>query len=88
MLESLFRGTIVWEKDKDFGYEVVCVEAPENQALLDAVPLEILRPDIAFARADKSEIYRDEVALRHEERSAYLESHQVEPNIIAAVVPK
>ena len=44
MLEALLDGTIKWTPDADFGYDVVDVNAPENKALLEKVPPEILQP--------------------------------------------
>lgn len=86
MLESLFRKEIVWKVDADFGYEVVDVDAPENALLLEKVPMEILRPDRAFAASGKWELYRQEVASRNQERQEYLEQHGVDPHIIQAVL--
>ena len=86
MLEALFRGEIVWETDPDFGYEVVAVDNPANAKLVSSVPLQVLRPDRAFAAIGKWEAYRDEVLTRHKERAEYLRSHNVAAEIIHAVV--
>jgi phosphoenolpyruvate carboxykinase (ATP) len=87
MLESLFRNEIVWEIDPDFGYEVVAVDDPANAELLSLVPQDILRPDRAYATIGQWDAYRAEVALRHEERLAYLQTHSVTEKIIASVIP-
>jgi ATP-dependent phosphoenolpyruvate carboxykinase len=87
MLESLFRNEIVWEIDPDFGYEVVAVDDPANAELLSLVPQDILRPDRAYAAIGQWDAYRAEVALRHEERLAYLQTHSVTEKIIASVIP-
>jgi len=87
MLEFLFTGRIIWETDPDFGYDVVAVDDPRNQALLELVPLAILRPDRYYASLGQWDAYRLEVALRHKQRADFLTSHEVDPSIIEDVVP-
>jgi len=85
MLEALFKGSVVWERDPDFGYEVVAVDDPRNADLLQHVPADVLRPDKMYARQGRMDVYRAEVAERHAERRAFLEKHGVDPAIVAAV---
>ena len=86
MLEALLEDTITWTKDPDFGYEVVDVDAPENAALLERVPAEILQPRLWFQKADKMDIYEAWVAQLKKERRAFLEKYAVEDEIVKAVV--
>jgi hypothetical protein len=85
MLEAMFAESIVWSRDPDFDYEVVDLDAPENAELLAAVPAHILRPDVYYAQTGRLSIYRNEVATRHQERAAFLNSFNVEQRIINAV---
>ena len=87
-LEALFRGRVRWVTDPDFGYEVVDVEHPENAGLVASVGEDILRPDRYYQRTGRLEEYRAEVAQRHHDRSTFLQSFGVTPQIIGAVVPK
>jgi len=85
MLEALFGGTVHWVRDPHFGYEVVDLDHPDNAALIEAVGADILRPDTYYARTGRTEIYDEEVAKRHADRRAFLESFAVDPAIVAAV---
>ena len=87
MLEALFAGHIAWKRDTDFGYDVVDVEHPDNAALVEAVGVDILRPDLYYKRTGRNAIYAAEVAERHQERAAFLRSYEVTAEIIAAVIP-
>jgi len=86
MLNHLFQGDIVWTRDPDFGYDVVDLDAPENAALLEAVPVAILRPDVHYKQNGRQEEYAAEVAQRHADRKAFLAHFSVDPAIITAVV--
>jgi phosphoenolpyruvate carboxykinase (ATP) len=85
MLEAMFEGRIVWERDEDFAYDVVAVDDPANAALLELVPLAILRPDRHYAATGRDDTYREEVAERHTQRREFLKSFGVDPKIIDAV---
>jgi len=85
MLEALFSGSIHWVRDPDFGYEVVDLDHPDNQALIEEVGADILRPDTYYARTDRRSVYQAEVAARHADRRAFLEHFSVAPQIVAAV---
>ncbi len=85
ILEALLDDRVAWCRDPDFGYEVVDVEAPENAALLDAVPVEILRPERLFAAQGRAGEYKEWVRRMKTERTAFLRSHDVADDIVAAV---
>lgn len=86
LLEAMLCGEIAWTVDPDFGYEVVDVDAPQNAALLELVPAEILQPRRLYERTGRMDEYRSWVARMKAERRAFLESFDVAPAIIAAVV--
>ncbi|NCG19079.1 MAG: phosphoenolpyruvate carboxykinase (ATP) [Rhodobacterales bacterium] len=86
MLEALFRGTIVWTIDEDFGYQVVDAKAPENAALIELVGLDILRPDLYYRRTSRLAVYRAEVAQRNADRVRFLRKFHVADEIVNAVV--
>ncbi len=84
MLEALLRDRVKWTIDKDFGYEVVDVDAPENKALVEAVPAEVLQPRRFFEKAGRMDEYKAWVDRMHKERREYLEKHDVDPEIVKA----
>ncbi len=86
MLEALFRNHIVWTVDPDFGYEVVDANAPENAPLIEAVGLDILRPDLYYRRTSRLAVYRAEVAQRNADRVRFLRNFHVADEIVNAVV--
>lgn len=86
MLEALLGGEIVWTIDPDFGYEIVDLDAPQNAALLDKVPAEILQPRRFFERTGRMDEYRDWVGRMKKERAEFLQKYAVSPAIVAAVV--
>ncbi len=85
MLEALLGGKVSWRRDPDFGYEVVDVDAPENAALLERVPLAILDPGRLFAEQDRTDDHAAWVQRMHTERRAFLEKYGVTDAIIEAV---
>ena len=85
MLEALLGGEIVWAIDPDFGYEIVDVAAPQNAALVELVPAEILQPRRYFERVGRMDDYNAWVGRMKQERKAFLEKFSVAPEIIAAV---
>lgn len=84
MLEAMLKEEIVWTTDPDFGYQVVDVEHPDNAALLDKVPVEILSPRTAYAASGRAEIYRDWVTRMKTDRQAFLAKYAVDEAIIQA----
>ncbi len=85
LLEALLAGGVRWKPDPDFGYEIVDVEHPDNAALLERVPAEILEPRRFFERTGRMGLYRDWVARMKRERRAFLERFGVGDDIVAAV---
>ncbi len=86
MLEALFSGSIKWRVDPDFGYQVADTDAPENAELLNRVPAEILNPRLYFEKQNRLGEYDRWVGQMKHERRAFLESFDVDPAIISAVV--
>jgi phosphoenolpyruvate carboxykinase (ATP) len=86
MLEALLADAIKWTPDPDFGYLVPDVDDPANAALLEKVPAEILQPRLYYERTGRMDEYRAWVAEMKRGRRAFLESFEVEPEIIAATV--
>jgi phosphoenolpyruvate carboxykinase (ATP) len=85
MLEALLADRIVWKTDPDFGYEIVDCEAPENQALLKAVPVEILEPRVHYERQGRLEEYCAWVAKTKSDRRAFLGRMGVEEAILREI---
>ncbi|MGH1345740.1 MAG: phosphoenolpyruvate carboxykinase (ATP) [Nannocystales bacterium] len=85
MLEALIGGKIVWTKDPDFGYEVVDVDAPENQELVSKVPVELLQPRRFFEAKGRMDEYETWVTQMKSEREAFLRKHDVEDAIVSAI---
>jgi ATP-dependent phosphoenolpyruvate carboxykinase len=86
MLEALLRGNIKWKKDPDFGYEIVDVDAPENAALLEQVPAEILEPRRFFESRGRDADYRQWVEHMKHSRREFLRKFQVSDAIIQSTV--
>lgn len=86
MLNALLRGTAKWTVDPDFGYEVIDVDAPENKALLEDVPAEILQPRRFYEKAGRQADYQAWVATMKKERREFLEKNNVSAEIIKAIV--
>jgi len=84
MLEALLSDKIKWKKDPDFGYEIVDVEAPENAALVGAVPAEILDPRRFFDGRGRHEDYKQWVSHMKEARTEFLKKFDVADAIITA----
>jgi phosphoenolpyruvate carboxykinase (ATP) len=85
MLEALLQGAVVWKRDPDFGYDVVDVDAPENAALIQAVPMAILDPRRHYAETGRADVYGDWVRRMKVERAEFLGRYAVDSSIIAAV---
>lgn len=85
MLEALLDGKVVWKKDPDFGYEIVDVDAPENAALVEKVPVGILEPMRFYAQAGRHGEYEAWVVAMKAQRRTFLEDYGVEDAIVAAV---
>lgn len=87
LLEALVEDRIAWERDPDFGYEVVAVDDARNAGLLQQVPAEVLQPRRLFAAQGRLDEYLGAVQRLHAERRAFLERYAVAPDILAAVCP-
>jgi phosphoenolpyruvate carboxykinase (ATP) len=85
MLEALLAESVTWKRDPDFGYEIVDVDAPENAALVEKVPAEILEPRRFFEKQGRMAVYNAWVDKMKTERRAFLEKYNVEKVIIDAV---
>lgn len=85
MLEAMLSDSVKWVRDPDFGYEVVDVDAPENEALLAKVPAEVLQPRRWFEANGKKAVYEQWVAEMKAGRRNFLEKFGVETAIIEAV---
>lgn len=85
MLEALVTDRIKWTIDPDFGYEIVDVDAPENAALLDVVPREILQPKRYYQATNRMDEYDSWVKRMKAERRAFLEKYGCSAEIVAAV---
>ncbi|MEO0325241.1 MAG: phosphoenolpyruvate carboxykinase (ATP) [Myxococcota bacterium] len=84
MLEALLGEEVVWKLDPDFGYEIVDVDAPENAALLEKVPAEILEPRRYYARTGREGEYEAWVAAMKTQRRTFLERFAVDAAIVDA----
>jgi phosphoenolpyruvate carboxykinase (ATP) len=78
ILQALADGTIQWEPDADFGYEVA--------ARIEGVPDEILQPKKLYAAQGRVPEYEEWVTRLRAERRAYLEGFAgIDPAIVQAV---
>ena len=84
MLQALLTDSIVWKKDPDFGYLIVDTDHPDNAALVEAVPAEILEPRKLYAAQDKLDVYEGWVASMRAGRSEFLTKWGVDRAIIDA----
>lgn len=84
LLEALFSGTVAWKRDPDFGYEIPDPDAPQNRALRELVPAEILEPRRFFEAHGRLEQYRGWVQQMNEERRAFLKKYGVPEAILRA----
>jgi phosphoenolpyruvate carboxykinase (ATP) len=77
IVKGIAEGTIEWEIDPDFGYEVAT-----NVPGIDAADHGILRPRELFEKFGRSDEYRGWVDRLNTERSEYLESFsELDPRI-------
>ncbi len=86
MLEAMLTNNIKWTADPDFGYLVADLEAPENAALFEKVPAELLRPVTYYERTGRMDEYRAWVSAMKTQRKSFLESFDVDPEIVVATV--
>lgn len=79
IVEAIVRGTIDWEPDPDFGYDVATsVPGVEDD--------ELLRPRGLYARLGRGGEYRETVARLTEERVAYLSAFPtLDPAVLAGL---
>ncbi len=85
MLEALLSGAIAWTVDPDFGYEIVDVDDPRNADLVAKVGADLLQPRRFFDAAGRTDEYRAWVERMKEGRTGFLQSYDVDADIIAAV---
>lgn len=85
MLEALLAHWIAWKEDPDFGYEIVDVNASENQALVESVGDEILDPRLFYARRQRHDEYIAWVERIKEERRAFLQRMGVDQEVLRQV---
>jgi len=85
MLEAMLADEIKWKLDPDFGYEIVDTAHPDNAALLEKVPAEILNPVLFFEKNGKMDIYRKWVETMKRDRREFLKSYEVDAKIIATI---
>ncbi len=79
IVEAIAEGTISWERDPDFGYEV----ASALPGLDDA---EILQPRLLYQRTGRAEEHAAWVARLKRERVEFLESYPgLAPEIVDAI---
>jgi phosphoenolpyruvate carboxykinase (ATP) len=85
MLEAMLKDEVVWKRDPDFGYEVVDIEHPQNLALLQRVPADILDPRRYYDRTGRSDEYMTWVQQMKTERRQFLNHYGVDGEIVDAV---
>jgi len=85
MLEAMLEGDIHWTLDPDYGYEVVDVDHPDNAALLEKVPKEILRPVLLYDAQGRMDEYKAWVETMKKERKEFLTKFAVDEEIIRAM---
>jgi phosphoenolpyruvate carboxykinase (ATP) len=79
IVEALAEGTVTWEPDPDFGYEVA-------SALPGLADVEKLQPRLRYERSGRADEYRDFAAGLKRERVEFLERYPgLDPAIVAAV---
>jgi phosphoenolpyruvate carboxykinase (ATP) len=86
MLEAMLGGAVKWKKDPDWNYEIVDVDAPENAALLETVPAEILNPVRFYESQGRQDEYRAWVESMRTQRREFLKKFDVADSIVQAVV--
>jgi phosphoenolpyruvate carboxykinase (ATP) len=81
IVKAIAEGTIEWERDPDFGYEVAR-SVPD----LEPDDLEVLQPRRLYERLGRLDEYRNTVGRLKAERAEYLAGYpQLGPAILAAV---
>jgi len=85
MLEAMLDKSIVWRRCPHMGYELVDVDAAENQALLERVPAHILDPERFCGDKCLADAHAAWVQRMKDERRAFLESYAVDADVIEAV---
>jgi phosphoenolpyruvate carboxykinase (ATP) len=79
IVEAIAEGTIRWERDADFGYEV----ATEVLGIDDP---ELLRPSLLYERTGRADEYRQWVERLKRERTGFLAGYSgLRAEILAAV---
>jgi phosphoenolpyruvate carboxykinase (ATP) len=81
IVKAIAEGTITWERDPDFGYEV----AADLPGIDD---LELLQPRRLYERTGRADEYAKWVSRLTRERIEFLERYSgLNPQILAAVQP-
>lgn len=81
IVKGIAEGTIEWETDPDFGYEVA-----RSVPGMEAEDIEILQPRKLYERQGRSEEYNQMVARLKSERREYMEKWEgLNPEILEAV---
>ena len=79
IVKAIAGGTITWERDPDFGYEVAA-------AVPGIEDIEILQPRLLYRRQGRSDEYQHWVERLRRERREYLAGWQgLNPEIVAAI---
>jgi phosphoenolpyruvate carboxykinase (ATP) len=79
IVKAIAEGTIEWERDPDFGYEVA--------SLLPGISdIELLQPRLLYERTRRADEYAEWVSRLKRERIEFLRSYSgLDPAIVAAV---
>lgn len=85
MLEAMLSGSIVWKQDPDFSYQIVDIDHPDNQELLEKVPAEILNPKSFYEQKNRLDEYQEWVETMKKERKEFLKSYDVAREIVETV---
>ena len=79
IVKAIAEGTIEWERDPDFGYQVA-------RALPGISDIELLQPRLLYERTGQAEVYAEWVSRLKRERIEFLQRYSgLNPQILAAV---
>ncbi|MFA5890098.1 MAG: phosphoenolpyruvate carboxykinase [Actinomycetota bacterium] len=79
VVKGIADGTIEWQTDPDFGYEVATTVPGIDDD-------ELLRPGLLYERQDRADEYAKHVARLKAERVAFLAQYEgLDPSIVAAI---
>jgi phosphoenolpyruvate carboxykinase (ATP) len=77
IVQGIMEGTITWETDRDFGYEVA-------SSVPGVEDLELLQPARLYARQGREREYEEMVARLQKERAEYLAAYEMLDPVVAA----